>query len=97
MKYKDDINITISSNSVHIQDSYKITDTSDILIICETFKTMYPQFKRSAQSWKREWIAHNWLYNHNICTDKTKSVDLNENESIFRKIMYIIIYVISYL
>ena len=97
MKYDGDINITVSNNNIHVRDSYKITDVSDILVICETFKIIYPQFKRSAQSWKREWIAHNWLYNHNICPVRTKGVDLDENESIFRKIMYIIIYAISYL
>ena len=97
MKYKEDIEISKSEHNIHVKNSCRITDYDDILEVCETLKYMYPYYKRTTHSMFREWVAHNWLYYHNIQSLRTKSVDLEEPINIFREIGYLIIYIISYL
>jgi hypothetical protein len=45
-------------------------------------------YKRSEESWIKEWIAHNRLYKRNLFVDHTKDVDLDEKESLFRLFCY---------
>jgi hypothetical protein len=87
----NNITYKVSKNNIHIVDSYKINKSKDILAICKVLKAKYPQFKRNYTSWHREWCAHNFLYNLNIKTNRTKDVDLNENESMIRLIGYFLI------
>jgi hypothetical protein len=45
-------------------------------------------YTRSITSWLREWKAHNYLYDMGYEKARTGSVDLNENESLIRRIGY---------
>ena len=48
-------------------------------------------YKRSNDSWRSEWIAHNVLYNMGIQRSRTSEVDLNEDETKFRRFCYSVI------
>ena len=84
--------IDCSEKNIHIKDSYQITDKKDMKrILSYIFNKSDYQYKRSMKSLINEWAAHNWLYYHNIKTERTKDVDLNENENFLRKLGYFII------
>ena len=88
-----------TENNIHIIDSYLITSKD---LMQEHLKTIRRgaflnggfEYKRSNESWLREWCAHNWLYDHNIEKDRTKDVDLNENEKLWKRLGYFIIYIL---
>ena len=48
-------------------------------------------YDRTNKSWVREWKAHNILFKWGIAPSKTKDVDLNENESLFKRFCYFIL------
>ena len=93
LKYKDRIIMyNMTEKNIHIEDSYKIRDISEMkeileLIGSEALRCCIP-YKRSISSWLREWKAHNYLYDMNYEKDRTGSVDLNEDESLIRRIGY---------
>jgi len=79
---KDNKNITI-------KDSYKYADLETQVATIKIFLTSYEWFNaRSLKSYVREWRAHNRLYKLGLFKSHTKDVDLNVNESIFRRILY---------
>jgi hypothetical protein len=45
-------------------------------------------YKRSNSSWVTEWRAHNYLYDKGKERARTRSVDLNENESRLKLLSY---------
>lgn len=45
-------------------------------------------YKRSEESWIKEWRAHNRLYRMRMFVKHTKDVDLEENENIIRLLAY---------
>ena len=47
---------------------------------------------RSETSYVKEWFAHNVLYKLGLFRSHTADVDLNDNESCFRRLCYNIIY-----
>lgn len=82
-KYK--ITYTPVKGTVQIVDSYKITKRADMnaivkLVRAEALKLGF-KYKRSNGSWVTEWRAHNYMYDKGIDRAKSKSVDLNDNES----------------
>ena len=48
-------------------------------------------YTREPSSWAAEWCAHNLLYELKIKEKRTKDVDLNEDESRIKKIIYSIL------
>ena len=50
------------------------------------------KYKRSARSWKVELIAHNMLYKAHMFIKHTEDTDFDEDESVFRKLCYEILY-----
>ena len=86
------LEIKITPMNVHIKDSYKITNTKvkkEVLKrIREIAKEHGIEYKRSKGSWLREWKAHNTLYLGNVEKERTGSVDLNEDETLFRRFCY---------
>ena len=89
------IKYRLTNENVHIVDSYLIHDTIDMKNILIGIKDFAKEqgfiYKRSNGSWLAEWKAHNWLYDHGIEQDRTKAVDLNENESFIKRVCYRII------
>lgn len=86
-----------TDTNIHIKDSYKIKD-SDVLSFLKYLKECKLKenftYKRSLKSMEIEWIAHNILYRKGLFIDNTKDVDINEDETIIRKVCYYIIYYI---
>ena len=93
LKYgKHEISYTLTKGNVHIIDSYKVCKKADMdtivkLIRAEALKLGF-KYKRSNSSWVTEWRAHNFLYDNGIERARAASVDLNENESVFKLVCY---------
>ena len=88
------IEAEFSAKNVHVTNS-NIVPREDIPCmikeIREHAKNIGYQYKRTNASWAREWMAHNYLYDSNIATDRTADVDLNEDESTLRRFGYFIL------
>ena len=83
---------TLSKKNVQITDSYKIRKKADMngivaAIRSEAKKKGYT-YKRSNSSWVTEWRAHNYMYDKGKERARTRSVDLNENESTLKLLSY---------
>ena len=85
----------VEGQNIHIHNSYQVTKTEDMKMILETImgKSFYTKmtdagFDRSKGSMLREWKAHNVLYQRNYEVNRTKSVDLDQKESIWRRFCY---------
>ena len=93
IQYNDKIiNYCLSADNISIKDSYLITNQKqmqDILqaIRIAAFEQGY-EYKRTNNSWVREWAAHNLLHSWNVAPERTGTVDLNEDESVFRRVGY---------
>ena len=93
IKYKDfALSVRLSENNIHIEDSFKIIDKTIMSIMLNKIVKKAIEegysYKRSIKSWINEWVAHNYLYNKNKHIDSTKSVDLNDDESFFKRLGY---------
>ena len=93
----DGLSIIITTNNIHIEDSYTVTNPVDMKIVLnDTIEflntnhiTMDTPFNhRSICSMIYEWKTHNNLYKLNIEPDRTKSVDLNYPQKWYMKIFY---------
>ena len=89
------INCVISKDNIHIIDSYKIRKSSDMLAVLKIIRAeAYLRgftYRRSVSSWLTEWKAHNFLSDNSIEATRTSSVDLNEDESIIRRLGYFVL------
>lgn len=89
------VNIKFNSYNIHIKDSYKITTTKEMRFILNLLwyaaENRDIKYKRSVNSWIREWKAHNILYKFNIRRTSTRDVDLNEAESFIRRFGYFVL------
>ena len=86
------ITYTLSKKNIQIVDSYKIRKKADMnsivaAIRAEAKKEGYT-YKRSNSSWVTEWRAHNYMYDKGKERARTRSVDLNENESRLKLVSY---------
>ena len=85
----------VSSDNIHITDSYLITEADDMYVILEDIREHALsegfEYGRSNESWVKEWLAHNVMYSIGISRDRTVSVDLDENESWWRLLLYALI------
>lgn len=78
--------------NVHIEDSYQVTKRADMLEILKLIrKKSSIEYKRTNDSWIREWRAHNLLYINKYKVQQTKSVDLNEDETVGKRFIYAIL------
>lgn len=86
---------SITEKNIHIENSYLCKDPDVMNIKLDTIRAEAMKasiiYHRSNKSWIREWLAHNWLYNHGIEVERTAHVDLNEDESLIRRLGYFII------
>ena len=85
----------VEGQNIHIHNSYQVTKTNDMKMILSTImgtlfysKMAAAGFSRSKKSMLREWKAHNVLYKWNYQPNRTRSVDLNEKETTWRKFYY---------
>ena len=82
-------------DNTHIQDSYEVVNKQIMKeylkwVIEERELRNYP-ITRSIESYAREWVGHNRLYNLHLFRSHTKDVDLNENNSFIEEIIWLII------
>ena len=82
----------MTNANVHIEDSYLIrsNETKKEILTIILSNTVFA-YNRTIGSWLREWRAHNVLYRCGYQPDRTKSVDLNEDETQIRKIGYFLL------
>lgn len=88
------IEFQYNKNNIHVVNSYKVKE-EDIMDYLKEFKSKIGKdftYKRSLEDMKVEWIAHNILYDMNVCVQRTKHVDINEDETTLRKAGYSLIY-----
>ena len=74
-----------------VKNSYTYTNDEIERQVNELYAYYKLSHKRSINSYIREWKAHNWLYRHNLFTSHTRDVDLNDDESLLRRIGYFIV------
>lgn len=71
---------SVTENNIHIKDSYKVTNTSEMKEILYAIQHNNPEckvFKRSYNSMVSEWKAHNRLYKLGYKKHRTADVDIN--------------------
>lgn len=90
----NDTKITVSffERNIHIKDSYQIKNDKDKEQLLDTVinsnEYITGNYSRTKASYLREWKAHNTLYEWGISPERTGSVDLNDDESLLRRICY---------
>ena len=91
------LNITVSTNNIHIDNSYTIERRADMKIILQELKeelinnsiTMDTPFnRRSTKSMINEWVAHNNLYKLGYKPERTKDVDINTPQPCYITVAY---------
>ena len=91
-----DHKVILYRNSIHIEKSYNVDSVSDMRTVLECARKLASQlygynYKRTTDSWVKEWKAHNLLYLLGIKRDSTRDVDLNEDESKKRRFAYAVL------
>lgn len=89
------VTFNIEGLNIHIKDSYLVATNIGVYNYV-TMLTQLPEFQamrdagytRTTTSMCNEWIAHNVLYKLGIARNRTRDVDLEQSESIFRRICY---------
>ena len=90
-KYCDEVYTAIyTKDNWHINDSYKIKNKKDIIIICEALINVHPIHGADMQSWRSpedmmyEWVQHNLAYEYlpesSEWKIRAKDVDLNPED-----------------
>ena len=89
---KNIITVYFDAKNIKITESYTMTDPICMLdtlnLIREEAQRFNIQYKRTNASWIRAWKAHNMLYKAGMKQEKTGCVDLNEDESWFKRLGY---------
>ena len=82
----------VNEDNIHIENSFCVPKRKDMISILNQIRKdaeiIGITYKRSNREWVAEWRAHNLLYELDIEKDRTGSVDLDESETPFRKIIY---------
>lgn len=94
-----DHTVILFRNNIRIEKSYTIDSVSDMKTVLECARNIGKQlygynYKRTTDSWVKEWKAHNLLYLIGVKRDRTRDVDLNEDESTKRRFAYAILSVL---
>ncbi len=83
------VDIEYDAGNIRILDSYKVYSAAYMKMVLSMFmiKTGFKS-KRTMKSWLKEWKAHNRLYRLGLFKNHTKDCDLEENEKIYRLMVY---------
>ena len=91
------LEITITSNDIHIKDSYRVTSRKDMKKVFSALREYLddyhitmdnPLYHRSVCSLCNEWVAHNNAYKLGYKRERTKSIDLNYPQAWYALIIY---------
>lgn len=91
---KEMIQYKISTNNIHIINSFQYTTRKEMKKIIQYLKELYPNnivFKRPISSLIREWCSHNLLYKVKIARHRTKDLDLEYPQKWYYKITYFLL------
>lgn len=96
---KKRISFTYGSNpGIHIKNSYFITSKDDIITVLEYIHGLneYQKLKeagytRTLESEYREWKGHNTLHRIGVLRKNTGSVDIDQKEPKWRRLIYAIL------
>lgn len=89
--YWIDYSIDTNTGVCTVKNGYKVSSSKEMLKFIEDNMNDASFSQRSAQSYLYEWRAHNLLYELDIFVDRTKDIDFNVDESIFKRIGYFIL------
>jgi len=93
------VTATLGKNPcLHIENSYLITSKDGIRKTLEAIRKTQKYralktagYNRTPESEYQEWRAHNFLYRIGYQRERTKHVDIDQNESELRKFIYAIL------
>lgn len=88
----DALTVEYSKTNVRIDSSCTVAkeDIAGWIEQIKSFGKLYGyEYTRSNKSWAREWKAHNVLYWWGIEPYRTRDVDLDEGETLLRRIAYL--------
>ena len=87
--------ITYSHDNTHIQDSYQIklrkSMENEVEFIKQARKIRKYPVTRTTNSYVREWKGHNRLYRMGLFKSHTKDCDLEENISLFKELIWMVL------
>ena len=86
----DDHKCTCTDTNIHIENSYQVSDSKVKPFLNKLVDKIDGRivYTRTVNEWTKEWKAHNRLYKLGLYRSHTKHVDLNEDETSFRKLIY---------
>lgn len=88
------LKVHISEECTTIEDSFRIESKKDMIKVIKLIEdnSTYNDaiYKRTIKSIIREWRTHNLLYSLGIQQKRTRSVDLEINQSKLLKVLYAI-------
>lgn len=92
----DGLHIIVSTNNIHIEDSYTVVNPVDMRIFLNDIKKYIdinldidtPFSHRTIKSMIHEWITHNNCYKLNLWPDRTKSIDINYPQKWYVRLLY---------
>lgn len=94
------ININLAEDNTTVINSYKIKKIKDMKAILKKARALCGDFyaikKRSTFGMITEWRAHNLLFALKIQRDRTGSVDLELNQSWWKKVGYFVLSILYF-
>lgn len=93
----EDLTIRYSKTNLVIINSYKVHDKQKMKSILIMLLKVIPLYytNRSIYSLMNEWVAHNLLYELNICKRHTQDCDFESKQKIHMSIFYFILSILS--
>lgn len=86
------VKCVFDQETITIKKSYQVAD-EDAGHFCKMLKEKLPlTYHRTAKSWEKELIAHNYFYNKGMFLDHTVDTDLAEHEHLHRLVLYEVVY-----
>lgn len=94
-----DVTCTAGDNPcVHIENSHLVKDKDDVKRVLERIhetdeykELVEAGYNRTFKSQYHEWVGHNVLYRLGYAKHRTGSVDIDNNESKWRKVIYAVL------
>lgn len=87
------VKVSFNKSSIHIENSYQITDDTEKAKIIKGIFMLCPQIKeyRTLENMLTEWKAHNILFQHKYQIARTKDVDFEFKQKKLHRIGFKII------
>ena len=87
--------IDTTKNNTHITNSYKVQNRksirNEVVYIKEQRKILRYPTTRTDNSYIREWVGHNRLYNLGLFRKHTKDCDIQEPSNLLNELIWLIL------